>query len=138
MDVDEVFDGDQMPGEGAEDQDKVVELLFCPETNDLMYPKATEVEGVKKLSYISKTSGSVEYPEPWKWCVYRRNVKHTAKDKSVVLTDVRSDPTLPRENNVECPNCGHNEAVIFCNSSEKGMTLYLNCVNCEHRWKEAV
>lgn len=135
MEVDPVLDGVQ---EAAEEQDKVVKLRFCPETNDLMYPQATEETGVKKLSYISKSSDHVEWPDPADWCVYRRNVKHTAKDKSVVLTDVRSDPTLPRETNVECPNCRHNEAVIFCNSSERGMTLYLNCVSCEHRWKEAV
>jgi DNA-directed RNA polymerase II subunit RPB9 len=124
------FDGDE--------QEKVVRLRFCPETNDLLYPQAAEVDGKKRLVYVSKTSEYIEYPEEKDWCVYRRNVKHTTKDKTVVITDVRSDPTLPRETNVSCPQCGHNEAVIFCNSSERGMTLYLNCVHCSHRWKEAV
>lgn len=115
---------------------KVVRLRFCPETNDLLYPK--EDPDSKKLIYYSKTSAYREEPAESEWCVYRHEVKHTAKDKTVILKDVRTDPTLPRENNVTCPQCGHNVAVIFCSSSEKGMTLYLNCVSCAHRWKEAV
>jgi DNA-directed RNA polymerase II subunit RPB9 len=117
-------------------QDKIVKLHFCPETNDLLYPKAMEIDGKKSLVYVSRTSDYFEQAKDW--CVYRRVVKHTAKDKTMVLTDVRSDPTLPRETNVMCPNCSQNEAVIFCASSERGMTLYLNCVHCGHRWKEAV
>ena len=120
--------------EGADEVDKVVRLRFCPETNDLLYPKPTD----EKLTYVCNSSQYVEEPPKEEWCVYRRVVKHTVKDKSVVLTDVRSDPTLPRETNVICPSCGESEAVIFCASSERGMTLFLNCVACAHRWKEAV
>lgn len=118
----------------TEVDDKVVPLRFCPETNDLLYPKAED----KQLYYVCKSSETKEAVEKKDWCVYRRVVKHSVKDKAVVLSDVRSDPTLPRETNVVCPNCGANEAVIFCASSERGMTLYLNCVHCAHRWKEAV
>jgi DNA-directed RNA polymerase II subunit RPB9 len=120
--------------DGPTEESKVVKLRFCPETNDLLYPKAEENE----LTYVCQSSEYVERPPKNEWCVYRRVVKHTVKDKSVVLTDVRSDPTLPKETNVTCPNCGANEAVIFCSSSERGMTLFLNCVSCAHRWKEAV
>lgn len=120
--------------EQAADDSKVVRLRFCPETNDLLYPKP--IDG--KLTFVCSSSQYVEEPPKNEWCVYRRVVKHTVKDKAVVLTDVRSDPTLPRETNVTCPRCGENEAVIFCSSSERGMTLFLNCVHCAHRWKEAV
>jgi DNA-directed RNA polymerase II subunit RPB9 len=116
------------------DEAKIVRLRFCPETNDLLYPKP--IDG--KLTFVCNSSQYVEEPAPNEWCVYRRVVKHTVKDKAVVLTDVRSDPTLPRETNVTCPKCGEHEAVIFCSSSERGMTLFLNCVFCAHRWKEAV
>lgn len=120
--------------EPDEEAAKVVRLRFCPETNDLLYPKPDE----NKLTYVCNSSTYVEEPPKNEWCVYRRLVRHTVKDKSVVLSDVRSDPTLPKETNVTCPQCEHNEAVIFCASSEKGMTLFLNCVACGHRWKEAV
>lgn len=116
----------------SEDTQKVVRLRFCHETNDLLYPKA---EG-DKLAYVCRSSDTVQYPEQSEWCVYRRVVKHTAKDRSTVVTDVRSDPTLPRETNVTCPNCEHHEAAIFCSSTERGMTLFLNCMNCGKRWKE--
>jgi DNA-directed RNA polymerase II subunit RPB9 len=118
----------------SEAAQKVVRLRFCPETNDLLYPKA---DG-DRLAYACRSSETVQYPPKTEWCVYRRVVKHTAKDKSVVLTDVRSDPTLPRETNVTCPKCGHHDAAIFCSSSERGMTLFLNCMECAYRWKEVV
>ena len=126
-----LFDLFDMEGD---EENKVVKLRFCPETNDLLTPKPQD----GKLVYTCKSSDYVEEPPPNEWCVYRRVVKHTVKDKSVVLTDVRSDPTLPRETNVTCPKCGEHEAVIFCSSSERGMTLFLNCTSCAHRWKEAV
>lgn len=52
--------------------------------------------------------------------------------------DVRSDPTLPRTRDVRCPQCANNEAVFFTASTEEGMTLFLNCCNCGHRWRDYV
>lgn len=52
--------------------------------------------------------------------------------------DVRSDPTLPRTRDVRCPICQNNEAVFFTASTEEGMTLFLNCCNCGHRWRDYV
>lgn len=54
------------------------------------------------------------------------------------LQDVRSDPTLPRTRDVRCPQCTNNEAVFFTASTEEGMTLFLNCCNCGHRWRDYV
>jgi len=55
-----------------------------------------------------------------------------------VAQDVRSDPTLPRTNEVRCPNCSHTEAVFFSASTEEGMTLFFNCTGCAHRWRDHV
>ena len=48
----------------------------------------------------------------------------------VLPQDVRSDPTLPRTNDVRCPACAHDEAVFFSSSTEEGMTLFFSCVRC--------
>ena len=71
-------------------------------------------------------------------CVYVSETTFDAKDKTVVVQDVIADPTLPRTKDVNCPQCHHNEAVFISESTEKGMTLYFNCVACKHRWKDYI
>eukprot|EP00887_Chlorella_sp_A99_P006552 scaffold3.g6552.t1 len=145
-----------------------VKLRFCPESNDLLYPK--EDKERKKLVYVCRSCQYKEDADPSNWrvaaiaagaalacsaasrlhsaaprlaaarllpalaarCVYRNEVHHTSKEKSVVLQDVRSDPTLPRTKDVRCPSCAHNEAVFFSASTEEGMTLFFNCCQCGH------
>lgn len=46
-------------------------------------------------------------------CVYRNEVHHTAGERTQVLQDVASDPTLPRTKTVRCNLCGHGEVVFF-------------------------
>ena len=46
-------------------------------------------------------------------CVYRSEVHHTARERTQVLQDVASDPTLPRTKTVRCALCGHGEAIFF-------------------------
>ncbi|GAB4821808.1 hypothetical protein N2152v2_008854 [Parachlorella kessleri] len=111
-------------------------LRFCPESNDLLYPK--EDRERKKLVYFCRSCGYQEDVETTEWCVYRNEVHHTAKEKNVVLQDVRSDPTLPRTKDVRCPACQNNEAVFFSAHTEEGMTLFFNCCQCGQRWRDYV
>jgi hypothetical protein len=46
-------------------------------------------------------------------CVYRNEVQHAAAERTQVLQDVTSDPTLPRTKYVHCAACGHGESVFF-------------------------
>ena len=68
----------------------------------------------------------------------RNEIKHSQRERTVILQDVRSDPTLPRTKDVECPTCQHNEAVYFSASTEEGMTLFFNCTACGNRWRDYV
>ena len=45
--------------------------------------------------------------------VYRNVIHHAASDRTHILQDVASDPTLPRTNTVRCALCNHGEAVFF-------------------------
>uniref|UniRef100_A0A453JA95 TFIIS-type domain-containing protein n=1 Tax=Aegilops tauschii subsp. strangulata TaxID=200361 RepID=A0A453JA95_AEGTS len=73
-------------------------------------------------------------------CVYRNIVHHEAGERTQVLQDVASDPTLPRTKDVRCAACGHGEAVFFQATArgEEGMTLFFVCCNpsCGNRWRE--
>lgn len=46
-------------------------------------------------------------------CVYRNEVHHSVSERTQILTDVASDPTLPRTKAVRCAKCQHGEAVFF-------------------------
>jgi DNA-directed RNA polymerase II subunit RPB9 len=112
-------------------------LKFCPESNDLLYPR--ENKELRRLEYYCKNCDYVEFAQDrLDNCVYVSELKHDAKEQTVVLSDVMADPTLPRTQDVTCPECAHNEAVFFSSSSEQGMTLYFNCLSCRHRWRDYV
>jgi DNA-directed RNA polymerase II subunit RPB9 len=137
-------------------------LRFCPETNDLLYPRVRsaicldqsvgarperalhehcalhllqENKDTRKLEFYCKNCEHVEQADPADWCVYASENTFSAKDKTVVMEDVIADPTLPRTKDVRCPTCNHNEAVFITASTEQGMTLFFNCMMCRHRWR---
>ena len=58
-------------------------LRFCPESNDLLYPKEDKVN--KRLVYVCRNCPYVEAADPSDWCVYRNEVQHSSKEKLVVL-----------------------------------------------------
>ncbi len=165
------------PGDriGVVTESKGPKLRFCPESNDILYPREDKQRRVliyacKSCSYeVNWTPASIwtalSVPEhsDWRlllclhhahilmqedadplnkeyggWCVYRNEVHHSNKEKTVILKDVKADPTLPRTNDVECAMCKHKEAVFFSSSTEEGMTLYLSCTNCGHKWRDNV
>lgn len=111
-------------------------LRFCPESSDLLYPR--EDKETRTLVYYCKNCSYTEPVPKAEYCVYISETKYTSKDKTVVMQDVRSDPTLPRTKDVRCPMCAHNEAVFFSESTEQGMTLFFNCVGCGHKWRDYV
>ena len=57
-------------------------LKFCPETNDLLYPR--ENKETRKLEYFCKNCDHVEPAEPAEWCVWSSETTFSAKDKTVV------------------------------------------------------
>lgn len=65
-------------------------------------------------------------------------MRRTGNERMVILQDVRSDPTLPRTQDVRCPACDHNEAVFFSTATPDGMTLFFNCTSCGKKWQDSV
>lgn len=131
------------PGDriGGATESKGPKLRFCPESNDILYPREDKQRRV--LVYGCLSCSYEEDADPLNkeyggWCVYRNEVHHSNKEKTVILKDVKADPTLPRTNDVECAVCKHKEAVFFSSSTEEGMTLYLSCTNCGHKWRDNV
>jgi DNA-directed RNA polymerase II subunit RPB9 len=109
-------------------------LKFCPESNDLLYP--VENPETRKLEYHCKNCKYVTEVGEKEWCVYVNEIKHKEKEKTVILTDLRGDHTLPRTRDFRCPSCSHDEAIYYSQATEQGMTMYFNCAKCGHRWHD--
>ena len=74
-------------------------------------------------------------------CVYVNKITHEVDELTQIVSDVVSDPTLPRSEDHHCPKCSHHEAVFFQSQSrraEEEMKLYYVCTrtSCTHRWTE--
>lgn len=111
-----------------------VKLRFCPESNDLLYPK--EDKENKRLVYFCKTCNYMEPADDP--CISRNLVEHTQMEKTVIKADVRADPSLPRTREQLCPKCENREAVFFCTATNEGMTLFYQCMTCGFRWQDEV
>ncbi|KAL0732847.1 hypothetical protein Bca4012_009057 [Brassica carinata] len=140
-------------------------MKFCRECNNILYPKEDREQSI--LLYACRNCDHqidcrtlVTY-EPYLRglllslvllcanglqeaaddnCVYRNEVHHSVSEQTQILSDVASDPTLPRTKAVRCAKCQHGEAVFFQATArgEEGMTLFFVCCNpnCGHRWRE--
>ncbi|OAE29946.1 hypothetical protein AXG93_773s1870 [Marchantia polymorpha subsp. ruderalis] len=84
-------------------------MKFCRECNNILYPR--EDRDKKILLYACRNCDHQEVAD--NNCVYRNEVLHSADERTQVLQDVASDPTLPRTKSVRCANCKHGEAVFF-------------------------
>mmetsp|Transcript_366 Transcript_366/g.1195 ORF Transcript_366/g.1195 Transcript_366/m.1195 type:complete len:118 (-) Transcript_366:72-425(-) len=115
-------------------QQSAIKLRFCPESNDLLFPR--EDKARKKLIFYCKNCDYVEDADDA--CVHRNIVNHTAAELTVVMQDVRADPTLPRTKEVECAKCAAREAVFFSSATAEGMTLFFQCTSCGHKWQDYV
>jgi DNA-directed RNA polymerase II subunit RPB9 len=109
-----------------------VKLRFCPNSNDLLYPKEDRMR--KKLAFVCR---NCEYSvEATDQCVYRNNIAHSLEEKTSTIQDLRIDPTLPRSRDVRCTKCENNEAVFFSLVTTEGMSLYFQCISCGNKWKD--
>ena len=112
--------------------DLAVKLRFCPNSNDLLYPK--EDRERQKLVYVCRNCDYLIDADSD--CVYRNSIAHTSDEVTAVIQDVRTDLTLPRSNDARCSKCGHREAVFFSLTTTDGMSLFFQCVSCAHKWKD--
>ncbi|CAN6894277.1 unnamed protein product [Brassica oleracea] len=104
--------------------------------NNILYPKEDREQSI--LLYACRNCDHQEAADDN--CVYRNEVHHSVSEQTQILSDVASDPTLPRTKAVRCAKCQHGEAVFFQATArgEEGMTLFFVCCNpnCGHRWRE--
>jgi DNA-directed RNA polymerase II subunit RPB9 len=114
--------------------------LFCPECQNLLYPK--EDRPHRKLLYACRNcTFEQEAPGP---VVYSRQLIASGlldASATTATVDLSSDPTYPRASSRPCPSCAYPEALFFQSRSkakDATMKLYFACCNtaCGYRWVE--
>lgn len=97
-------------------------MLYACDTKDNLVLKFT----CKNCSY----SETIEKNSQETNCVYRNEVK---LGQSTIKIDpmIIYDPTYSRTRNINCPECGYNEAIFFQNpnNNDSGMRLIFVCCN---------
>ena len=123
-------------GEDDENQgpsDEALLMRFCPHDSSMLYPK--EDPGRRILRYACRLC---RYSEECDQNLIYRNVlkREVGNVLNTVPSAVSDDPTLPRSENINCENCGHNVAVYFQPNDARSDTLALIfvCCNCDHKW----
>ena len=96
---------------------------FCRECNNMLYPKEDKKE--RRLLYSCRNCDHQEYAE--NPCIYVNKITHEVDELTQIVSDVISDPTLPRTSEHPCPRCHRTPAVFFqahSRQSDDKMTLY--------------
>lgn len=106
-------------------------------SNNMLYPK--EDKENKVLLYACRNCEYKQLADSN--CIYVNKIMHEIDELTHIVSDVISDPTLPRSEDHPCPKCNHREAVFFqaqTRRAEEEMRLYYVCTNahCAHRWTE--
>ncbi|PCH35776.1 hypothetical protein WOLCODRAFT_140073 [Wolfiporia cocos MD-104 SS10] len=111
-------------------------LHFCSECNNLLYPKADPTR--RAMVYACRICAFDMLGD--NKCVYRDDLLTVTKEQIGVTTDLMNDPTLAHANMV-CPECGHDDAVLFQDQSkrkETRMILFFVCTNCNHSYTDPI
>uniref|UniRef100_A0A1I7T2N8 DNA-directed RNA polymerase subunit n=1 Tax=Caenorhabditis tropicalis TaxID=1561998 RepID=A0A1I7T2N8_9PELO len=114
---------------------KFVGIKFCPECNNMLYPREDKESRV--LMYSCRNCEHREVAaNP---CIYVNKLVHEIDELTQIVTDIVHDPTLPKTEEHPCPMCHKSKAVFFqaqTKKAEEEMRLYYVCSHCKHRWTE--
>lgn len=119
-----------------EEFDNSVGIEFCDVCHSMMRPK--EDKEFKKLYYKCFSCGN-ENRSVRRQIVTRNQLrKEYKKQLHIYSKDLVYDPTLSRRDDIECPDCSHNEAVMFLGGSsqakDENVNLVFMCCSCQHAW----
>jgi DNA-directed RNA polymerase subunit M/transcription elongation factor TFIIS len=120
-------------------------MNFCKNCDNLYYIRLSEEDG-KELKYYCKKCGHVDDSIVGESVIVSKtNVYKNEEDFNHLVNEyTKFDPTLPRIDNIPCPNaaCGTNKEdspekreVIVVRYNESSMKYLYICNSCEHMWK---
>lgn len=131
-------------------------MRFCRECDNMLQPKEDKVlnngdgSDIGSLIYSCRICGYYErakHGDEGDHCVYRSSEQPNSAQSSGanggeskffyhVDKECVKDPTLSRRKDVNCKQCGHNEAVTFMNPTKDRMNLIFVCTKCTSYWRK--
>ena len=107
-------------------------MYFCSECGNMYYIKITD----KMIYYCRKCGHEDDNLTKDKICVSKTDFTK-ATNFDIVNEYTKLDPTLPRRNNIQCPNkkCVESNEVIYLRYDDSNMKYIYICSHCDTIWK---
>ncbi|MEM0016022.1 MAG: transcription factor S [Saccharolobus sp.] len=108
-------------------------MRFCPKCNSVMVPKKTNGKNIykcNKCGYEEETSQSI---------TLTTKVKHTIKEKTLVLEEEEMPAGSQKIKGVVCPACKNDEAyfwILQTRRADEPPTRFYKCTKCGKVWRE--
>jgi DNA-directed RNA polymerase subunit M len=109
-------------------------LDFCPKCGKMLNHTR---QGGAVLLVCKRCGYSKPLEEEQTIVTSSKSSRRAAKD--VLVIDHSDDSPLPTTHDVECPQCGNNEAkwwTVQTRSADEPMTQFFRCTRCGHTWRE--
>ncbi len=114
-------------------------MKFCPKCGTLMRPRRKEGTTVlvcPRCGYEYSPEEESKVNNKYK---LKSTIKHTPKEKTIVI-ETEVPETLPKLRDVVyCPKCGHNEVYYWMmqtRAADEPPTRFYKCVKCGYVWRE--
>ena len=118
-------------------------MLFCSKCDNMYYIKINSADP-NKLNYYCRNCGNEDTTQNiGNVCVLSTNIKKQNHSFNHIINKyTKLDPTLPRINNILCPNgkCATNTTnepreIIYIRYDDINMKYIYLCSSCENVWK---
>lgn len=119
-------------------------MKFCSECENYLIMQVDNEEAENMLKYKCNNCGYLENVKFDKdtVCVYQNNYQQNKfRLDNINVNYLTQDPTLPRVNNLQCPNSScpsyNNQElsnILFINIDDNTKTFMYKCNNCDKTW----
>ena len=121
-------------------------MKFCENCENMFYIHIDE-KNANNLNYFCRHCGNLKDDLEGSLCIINTNVNKSDTSFEYIVNEfTKLDPTLPRVNNVVCPNseCSTNpqegedlkeREIIYIRYNNTDMKYLYLCSTCDHIWK---
>ena len=118
-------------------------MHFCSECGNMYYIKIDSEDNNNLIYYCRKCGNEDHHLTKENICILKTNIKKSKQEFHHLINEfTKQDPTLPRRNNIECPNndCeSHGKdklnEVIYVRYDDENMKYIYICNFCDTTWK---
>ena len=117
-------------------------MNFCSNCENMLFIKLSQEDSNNVINYC-RNCGNEEDINSQNICVFKNSVKkNNQKYQDYINEFTKLDPTLPRINNIKCPNtdCISNKdekkrEIIYIRYDDTKIKYIYLCSSCDYVWK---